>query len=180
MPLLLPMLGSRGAGGPARLAGPDRVPPAADRAGRPALRDVQVPDDGPRRRGLKASLAHLNILPPPDFKIPNDPRITRVGRFLRKTSLDELPQVFNVLRGEMSLVGPRPTSFAPSTYSLWHTARLEVRPGITGPLAGQGPQRDHVRRAARMDVDYIRTRSLLTDIRIFLLTFLSVARRSGE
>src|SRR5215207_8721996 len=80
----------------------------------------------------KAELAHLNILPPPDFKIPDDPRITKVGRFLRRTSLDELPQVINVLRGEMSLVGPRPTSFSASTYSLWHTERLEATPGITG------------------------------------------------
>ncbi|HZC13908.1 MAG TPA: sugar transferase, partial [Thermoleophilaceae bacterium] len=81
---------------------------------------------------LKATLQHLNILPPPDFKIIDDPRITRVGKFLRRTSLDELPQIFNVLRGDMSLVGPRPTSFAPSTYDLWHTQRLEVPPGITG------------------------------------------------
>jgi Sugar transferases involved in lipopolysaccharide synthesis len=81
---------------------------------------------------LKPSLQHLNILPPPDFKVPNDPRITRVGGFLRKTSLDELPQILNVLRGEMSLVGPRPTSFQASTYSLWHSQRLEATPGITG------------------------------------------------
>jgi lipopolysaccharide/colanic/teichoic acid biosynthesis glycosyltransferase len=129
---------------------------------------------------MKASLAHLNILPPPDFKIPNDPRITRVGGFLRKSSLDELPQIFNVLRGEMSLVGPRPTSFAPSTYAPWHTVRLEVRPGITGLWQVKGRNETTFDERLRMDIDYIRTRSLLTDIRIFLLTFLSVARRSGE
>ena len=84
---------------------------------------------------LKASLMHLNIHPPPDFKIIDDPRITRVGRFLRKTSLDELPQAVNVLRGEMSLVGPRPTSFAASTYDLWHTERLEAVPG--SPACGR-------------------------------------------
>ena len=61
-----------------------------------------------------------------------DERITRVGRFLGATSLDELPELLNVLRGDMSLVGPRPTSFAPDTYELWHTHRLDVAPGITG------------------------------------------------
>lgn len=129
---------------------------------------------------MKASLAHLNVLPPPDFKIPNDPRITRVGKLLRKTSLDEVPQIFNVLRGEMSLVGPRPTSFAASTYAPWHTVRLEVRPGITGLWQVKGRNESTFDERLRMDIDYIRTRSLATDIRIFLMTFLSVVRRPGE
>ena len=88
----------------------------------------------PNAEELKSKYAHLNELQWPDFKITNDPRITRIGRFLRKSSLDELPQLFNVLRGEMSLVGPRPTSFGPETYQLWHTERLDVLPGLTGLL----------------------------------------------
>lgn len=127
----------------------------------------------------KASLAHLNILPAPDFKIPDDPRITRVGRFLRKSSLDELPQVFNVLSGDMSIVGPRPTSFAPSTYSLWHTARLEVRPGITGRWQVMGRNESTFDERLRMDITYIRTMSLREDIRLIAMTVLSVVRRSG-
>ncbi|MGH3057080.1 MAG: sugar transferase, partial [Gaiellaceae bacterium] len=86
----------------------------------------------PNAEALKLAYAHLNERPWPDFKITNDPRITGVGRVLRQTSLDELPQLINVVRGQMSLVGPRPTSFEPSTYSFWHTIRLEVKPGITG------------------------------------------------
>jgi lipopolysaccharide/colanic/teichoic acid biosynthesis glycosyltransferase len=86
----------------------------------------------PNAEELKQKYAHLNELTWPDFKITNDPRITRIGRILRKTSLDELPQIFNLLKGEMSLVGPRPTSFSVQTYRLWQTARLEVLPGITG------------------------------------------------
>ena len=71
-------------------------------------------------------------------KLSNDRRVTRVGAFLRKTSLDELPQLFNVLRGDMSLVGPRPTSFAADTYRLWQTGRLDHRPGVTGPWQVDG------------------------------------------
>jgi lipopolysaccharide/colanic/teichoic acid biosynthesis glycosyltransferase len=128
---------------------------------------------------LKASLAHLNVLPPPDFKIIDDPRVTRVGAFLRKTSLDELPQFFNVLLGHMSLVGPRPTSFSPETYDLWHTARLEVRPGITGLWQIKGRNETTFDERLRFDVEYINNMSLVYDLKILALTALSVARGSG-
>lgn len=128
---------------------------------------------------LKASLQHLNILPAPDFKIPNDPRITRVGRFLRKTSLDELPQVINVIRGEMSIVGPRPTSFAASTYDLWHSERLEVVPGITGlwQVKGRGTMTFDER--LRLDIEYIETRSTSIDLKLMVQTALAVFKGSG-
>ena len=129
---------------------------------------------------LKSSLAHLNIMAPPDFKIIDDPRITRVGKFLRKTSLDELPQIFNVLRGEMSLVGPRPTSFAASTYRLWHAERLEITPGITGLWQVRGRNESTFDERLRLDVEYISKRSILFDLRIILETVGSVVNRSGE
>jgi lipopolysaccharide/colanic/teichoic acid biosynthesis glycosyltransferase len=128
---------------------------------------------------LKAELAHLNVLPPPDFKIPDDPRITRVGRFLRKTSLDELPQLLNVLRGDMSLVGPRPTSFAPSTYTLWHTRRLDVAPGLTGLWQVQGRHEMTFDERLRLDIAYIQQRSMLMDLRIIAATATSVLRGKG-
>jgi len=124
---------------------------------------------------LKASLQHLNILPPPDFKIIDDPRITRVGKFLRKTSLDELPQIFNVIRGDMSLVGPRPTSFAASTYDLWHTERLEVKPGITGLWQVKGRNSMTFDERLRLDIDYVRNMSFALDVKILAQTVTSVA-----
>jgi lipopolysaccharide/colanic/teichoic acid biosynthesis glycosyltransferase len=129
---------------------------------------------------LKPQLAHLNVLPPPDFKIPNDPRITRVGKLLRQASLDELPQLFNVLRGDMSLVGPRPTSFAPSTYQLWHTYRLEVTPGITGLWQVKGRNTTTFDERLRLDIEYIEQRSFGLDLKILMLTVPSVLRRTGE
>ena len=129
---------------------------------------------------LKAQLAHLNVLPPPDFKIPHDPRITRVGKFLRQTSLDELPQLLNVLRGDMSLVGPRPTSFAPTTYELWHTHRLEVTPGITGLWQVKGRNTTTFDERLRLDIEYIEHRSFSFDLKILLQTVPSVLRRTGE
>jgi len=127
----------------------------------------------------KAELAHLNILPPPDFKIPDDPRITKVGRFLRRTSLDELPQVINVLRGEMSLVGPRPTSFSASTYSLWHTERLEATPGITGLWQVTARGTSSFDERLRLDLEYVEKMSLLTDLWILWRTVSAVLDRSG-
>jgi lipopolysaccharide/colanic/teichoic acid biosynthesis glycosyltransferase len=128
---------------------------------------------------LKAQYAHLNRLSYPDFKIVDDPRITRVGRWLRKTSLDELPQLFNVLQGDMSLVGPRPTSFSADTYNLWHTARLEVKPGLTGLWQVSGRNELDFDERLRLDIEYVRNRSLGLDIRILLRTFGAVLSRRG-
>lgn len=128
---------------------------------------------------LKADLQHLSIVPAPDFKIIDDPRITRVGRFLRKSSLDELPQLLNVIMGDMSLVGPRPTSFAPSTYDLWHTERLEVLPGITGLWQVVGRNAATFDERLRLDIAYIDRMSFNLDLWILAQTALAVVRRSG-
>jgi lipopolysaccharide/colanic/teichoic acid biosynthesis glycosyltransferase len=133
----------------------------------------------PNAEDLKRQLAHLNELQWPDFKITNDPRITRIGRFLRKTSLDELPQLFNVLKGEMSLVGPRPTSFSATTYSLWHTERLDVKPGLTGlwQIIGRGSIEFDDR--LRLDIAYIKHRCLWLDIQILFHTVMAVLEQRG-
>jgi lipopolysaccharide/colanic/teichoic acid biosynthesis glycosyltransferase len=128
---------------------------------------------------LKASLAHLNILPPPDFKILDDPRITRVGKILRKTSLDELPQIINVVLGQMSLVGPRPTSFVPEKYALWHTHRLEVPPGITGLWQVKGRNDTTFDERLRLDIEYIENMSFRLDLKILSWTAGSVLKRAG-
>jgi lipopolysaccharide/colanic/teichoic acid biosynthesis glycosyltransferase len=128
---------------------------------------------------LKQQLRHLSVLPAPDFKIINDPRVTPVGRFLRASSLDELPQLWNVLKGDMSFVGPRPTSFAPSTYDLWHTCRLEVRPGLTGLWQVRGRGTTTFDERLRLDVEYIRSMSMWTDLKILFLTVGSIVRRAG-
>lgn len=128
---------------------------------------------------LKAKYAHLNELTPPDFKITNDPRVTRVGKFLRKTSLDELPQLINVLKGDMSLVGPRPTSFDSSTYSLWHTERLEVLPGITGLWQVMGRSDIDFDERLRLDIEYIKRQTFWFDLSIIFRTVLCVITQRG-
>jgi lipopolysaccharide/colanic/teichoic acid biosynthesis glycosyltransferase len=128
---------------------------------------------------LKKELAHLNELQWPDFKITNDPRITRVGRFLRKTSLDELPQLLNVLKGDMSLVGPRPTSFSAETYQLWQTERLDVRPGVTGLWQIVGRSSTEFDDRLRLDIAYMEHRCPWLDIQILVRTFTAVLKQRG-
>lgn len=133
----------------------------------------------PNAEELKNKYAHLNELQWPDFKITNDPRITRIGKFLRNTSLDELPQLINVLRGDMSLVGPRPTSFGPETYKLWHTHRLDVMPGITGLWQVFGRAQLEFDDRLRLDIAYIERASLQLDIHILIMTMLAVFQQRG-
>jgi exopolysaccharide biosynthesis polyprenyl glycosylphosphotransferase len=115
------------------------------------------------------------------YKIKNDPRVTRVGRFLRKSSLDELPQFFNVLKGDMSLVGPRPPiPYEFENYSLWHRRRiLEARPGLTGVWQVSGRSRTTFDEMVRMDLRYIREQSLWLDVKILFKTPLAVLRGDG-
>lgn len=133
----------------------------------------------PNAEELKAKYAHLNELQWPDFKITNDPRITRIGKFLRKTSLDEIPQLFNVLKGEMSLVGPRPTSFGAETYKLWHTSRLDVMPGLTGLWQIIGRAQLEFDDRLRLDIAYIERASLWLDINILFRTVVAVFQSRG-
>ena len=130
----------------------------------------------------RAELEKHNEKDGPVFKIANDPRITRVGRFLRKTSLDELPQLFNVLKGEMTLVGPRPP--LPSEvahYTSYEEMRLSVTPGLTCVWQVQ-PKRDEIRFADWVDMDlkYIGTRSIWLDLWLVFRTVLVVIRSSGS
>jgi lipopolysaccharide/colanic/teichoic acid biosynthesis glycosyltransferase len=129
---------------------------------------------------MKKDLMHLNELAWPDFKISNDPRVTKVGRVLRATSLDELPQLFNVIAGDMALVGPRPTSFGVETYDLWHTARLELRPGMTGlwQVAARADLEWDLR--VRLELAYAERMSTLLDFEILGRTLGAVFNRSGH
>jgi lipopolysaccharide/colanic/teichoic acid biosynthesis glycosyltransferase len=115
------------------------------------------------------------------YKIQRDPRITGFGRFLRATSLDELPQFINVLMGQMSLVGPRPPiRYEFECYQLWHRRRiLEARPGITGSWQVNGRSRTSFDEMVRMDLQYIKTRSLWVDLKILLKTPLAMVGGRG-
>jgi exopolysaccharide biosynthesis polyprenyl glycosylphosphotransferase len=115
------------------------------------------------------------------FKIANDPRVTTIGRVLRKTSLDELPQLLNVAKGEMSLVGPRPPlQYEVDQYKAWHCRRvLEAKPGITGLWQVTGRSRTTFDEMVRLDLRYVRTSSLWTDVKILLATPRAVISGKG-
>jgi lipopolysaccharide/colanic/teichoic acid biosynthesis glycosyltransferase len=135
----------------------------------------------PNAEALIEKYAHLNELEWPDFKISNDPRVTPLGRILRRTSLDELPQLFNVLRGEMSLVGPRPTIFGSDDYHLWHTGRLDVLPGLTGlwQVTARGFDVDFDQKS-RLDIAYVERQCISLDIDIILRTIVVIIKGQGS
>ena len=129
----------------------------------------------------QASLETLNEAGGPVFKIRNDPRVTRVGQFLRRTSIDELPQLINVLRGDMSLVGPRPLPFrdVERFQQAWHSRRFSVKPGLTCSWVLAGRSELEFDTWVRLDLDYIDSWSLLRDLRICLQTIPALIRGSG-
>lgn len=128
-----------------------------------------------------AEVEHLSDTKGAAFKLVSDPRVTRLGSFLRKTSIDELPQLWNVLVGEMSLIGPRP---APprevDQYDMWHRRRLSMKPGITGLWQVSQRLDRHFDERAKLDMDYIDGWSLGLDLRILLMTVPAVVGRTGR
>ncbi len=129
---------------------------------------------------LKAQLQAHNEMDGPVFKIKRDPRITRVGRFIRKTSIDELPQLWNVLRGDMSLVGPRPPIPAEvAQYERWQLRRLSMRPGITCIWQVSGRNDIDFETWMKLDLQYIDNWSLFLDVKLLLKTIPVVLLRQG-
>ena len=130
---------------------------------------------------LKAELEEANEMDGPVFKITNDPRITTIGKFLRKTSLDELPQLFNVLKGEMSLVGPRPPIPAEvEQYRIWQRRRLSMKPGITCIWQVSGRNAISFEQWMNMDLEYIDNWSLKLDFKLLMMTVREVTIGGGR
>jgi len=134
----------------------------------------------PDAEAMKDALRHRNEAKEGLFKIAKDPRVTRVGRLLRKSALDELPQLLNVFKGEMSLVGPRPLVVEEDQrVEGWHRRRLELMPGMTGPWQILGPSRVPLKEMVAIDYLYVANWSLWTDVKILLRTVPHVLGRRG-
>jgi len=115
-----------------------------------------------------------------NFKLENDPRITKVGNFMRKTSLDELPQLINILKGDISIVGPRPVmDVETKIYGNYRNMLLSVKPGLTGFWAANGRSHTTYTRRRAMEIFYVKNRSVLLDLKIIFKTFISVFKREG-
>jgi lipopolysaccharide/colanic/teichoic acid biosynthesis glycosyltransferase len=128
----------------------------------------------------RSGMAALNGEKTKTRKLTNDLRITRVGRFLRKSSLDELPQLWNVLKGDMSMVGPRPVpAYEFAEYRPWHRERLNALPGLTGLWQVSGRSRVSFDKAIQMDIEYVHRQTLWLDIKILLLTIPAVLSGQG-
>jgi exopolysaccharide biosynthesis polyprenyl glycosylphosphotransferase len=128
----------------------------------------------------RAALEAMNEASGPLFKMKNDPRITRCGRWMRKYSIDELPQLINVLKGDMSLVGPRPALPAEvAQYNDFQKARLAVQPGITGLWQVSGRSDLSFDQSVQLDIDYIQQQTLWLDFTILLRTFGAVVKGRG-
>lgn len=129
---------------------------------------------------LKDELRAISEQDGPAFKLKNDPRVTPIGRFLRRSCIDELPQLFNVLRGEMSIVGPRPMcSNEARECSQWERRRLDVTPGLTCTWQVRGGTKVTFSEWMRMDLRYVRSQSLALDLQLIAMTVPSVVRRDG-
>lgn len=127
-----------------------------------------------------SKVVDVEHLKEPVFKLKSDPRVTRLGRFLRKTSLDEVPQFVNVLLGDMSIVGPRPEEvWLVEKYDAVQRQRLGAKPGITGPMQVSGRGDLTLSERVVLDVDYIRNQSFLLDLKIIVLTIPAVLIRRG-
>lgn len=121
---------------------------------------------------LKAKLMEQNEMSGPMFKMKHDPRITKVGKFIRKTSIDELPQLINILKGEMSLVGPRPSlSKEVSKFEPWMLERLEVKPGLTCYWQVMGRNNIDFEDLMKLDIKYVHDRKFWLDIKLIFKTF---------
>lgn len=115
-----------------------------------------------------------------NFKLENDPRVTKVGKFMRKTSLDELPQLINILKGDISVVGPRPVmDVETKIYGNYRNMLLSVKPGLTGFWAANGRSHTTYTRRRAMEIYYVKNRSVLLDLKIIFKTFISVFKRVG-